>query len=168
MTSKEKERAVEKIIDASETKLPGEQIVDDNTLVIDHDMDNELNDYLDNSIFKNIRTIDQNEIENSLVKQKISSDVEDMYSGTFSEITENSLIQGRVVGMNDRDVLIDIGFKSEGIIDRSEFKKEELPSIGDQVEVYLEFIEDASGNTILSKEKADFMKRWKELKSCRD
>ena len=163
MTSKEKERAVEKIIDVSETKSSGEQIVGDNTLVIDHDIDNDLNDYLDNSIFKNIRTIDQNEIENSLVKQKISSDVEDMYSGTFSEITENSLIQGRVVGMNDRDVLIDIGFKSEGIIDRSEFKKEELPSIGDQVEVYLEFIEDASGNTILSKEKADFMKRWKEL-----
>ena len=163
MTSKEKERAVEKIIDASETKSSGEQIVGDNTLVIDRDTDNDLNDYLDNSIFKNIRTIDQNEIENSLVKQKISSDVEDMYSGTFSEITENSLIQGRVVGMNDRDVLIDIGFKSEGIIDRSEFKKEELPSIGDQVEVYLEFIEDASGNTILSKEKADFMKRWKEL-----
>ena len=163
MTSKEKERVVEKIIDASETKSSGEQIVGDNTLVIDHDKDNDLNDYLDNSIFKNIRTIDQSEIENSLVKQKISSDVEDMYSGTFSEITENSLIQGRVVGMNDRDVLIDIGFKSEGIIDRSEFKKEELPSIGDQVEVYLEFIEDASGNTILSKEKADFMKRWKEL-----
>ena len=163
MTSKEKETAVEKIIDASETKSSGEQIVGDNTLVIDHDKDNDLNDYLDNSIFKNIRTIDQSEIENSLVKQKISSDVEDMYSGTFSEITENSLIQGRVVGMNDRDVLIDIGFKSEGIIDRSEFKKEELPSIGDQVEVYLEFIEDASGNTILSKEKADFMKRWKEL-----
>ena len=93
MTSKEKERAVEKIMDASETKLPGEQIVDDNTLVIDHDMDNELNDYLDNSIFKNIRTIDQNEIENSLAKQKISSDMEDMYSGTFSEITENSFIQ---------------------------------------------------------------------------
>ena len=163
MTSKEKERAVEKIIDASETKSSGEQIVGDNTLVIDRDKDNDLNDYLDNSIFKNIRIIDQNEIENSLVKQKVSSDVEDMYSGTFSEITENSLIQGRVVGMNDRDVLIDIGFKSEGIIDRSEFKKEELPSIGDQVEVYLEFIEDASGNTILSKEKADFMKRWKEL-----
>ena len=163
MTSKEKEKVVEKIIDAIETKSSGEQIVGDNTLVIDHDKDNDLNDYLDNSIFKNIRTIDQSEIENSLLKQKISSDVEDMYSGTFSEITENSLIQGRVVGMNDRDVLIDIGFKSEGIIDRSEFKKEELPSIGDQVEVYLEFIEDASGNTILSKEKADFMKRWKEL-----
>ena len=112
MTSKEKERAVEKIIDASETKSSGEQIVGDNTLVIDREKDNDLNDYLDNSIFKNIRTINQNEIENSLLKQKISSDVEEMYSGTFSEITENSLIQGRVVGMNDRDVLIDIGFKS--------------------------------------------------------
>ena len=131
--------------------------------MIDQETDNDLNDYLDNSIFENIRTIEQNEIENFQLKQEISSDVEDMYSGTFSEITENSLIQGRVVGMNDRDVLIDIGFKSEGLIDRSEFKKEELPSIGDQVEVYLEFIEDASGNTILSKEKADFMKRWKEL-----
>jgi small subunit ribosomal protein S1 len=65
--------------------------------------------------------------------------------------------------MNERDVLIDIGFKSEGIIDRSEFSDNDLPSIGDQVEVYLEFIEDASGNTILSKEKADFMRRWKEL-----
>ena len=68
--------------------------------------------------------------------------------------------------MNDRDVLIDIGFKSEGIIDRSEFKADDLPVIGDQVEVYLEFIEDASGNTILSKEKADFMRRWKELKDA--
>ena len=137
MTNKEKERAVEKIMESSEIKSSGEQIVGDNIMVIDRYTGNDLNNYLDNSIFKDIRIIDQNEIENSLLKQKVSSDVEEMYSGTFSEITENSLIQGRVVGMNDRDVLIDIGFKSEGIIDRSEFKKEELPSIGDQVEVYL-------------------------------
>ena len=65
--------------------------------------------------------------------------------------------------MNDRDVLIDIGFKSEGIIDRIEFNEKDLPAIGDQVEVYLEALENASGNTILSKEKADFMRRWDEL-----
>ena len=64
MTRKEKERAVEKIIDANEAKSSGEQITSDNTLVIDRDTDNELNDYLDDSIFKNIRTIDQNEIKN--------------------------------------------------------------------------------------------------------
>ena len=68
--------------------------------------------------------------------------------------------------MNERDVLIDIGFKSEGIIDRSEFNENDLPTIGDQVQVYLEFIEDASGNTILSKEKADFLRRWTELKDA--
>ena len=70
--------------------------------------------------------------------------------------------------MNDRDVLIDIGFKSEGIIDRSEFTEESLPSIGDQVEVYLEHLEDSSGNTILSKEKADFMLRWRSLNKAYD
>jgi len=82
------------------------------------------------------------------------------------DISEHQLINGRVVGMNERDVLIDIGFKSEGIIDRSEFDEEELPAIGDQVEVYLEFIEDASGNTILSKEKADFLRRWRDLREA--
>ena len=70
--------------------------------------------------------------------------------------------------MNERDVLIDIGFKSEGIIDRSEFTDESLPAIGDQVEVYLEYLEDSSGNTILSKEKADFMLRWQNLREAYD
>ena len=84
------------------------------------------------------------------------------------DISEHQLINGRVVGMNDRDVLIDIGFKSEGLIDRSEFNEDSLPSIGDQVEVYLEYLEDSSGNTILSKEKADFMLRWRSLRKAYD
>ena len=71
-----------------------------------------------------------------------------------------------MVGLNERDVLIDIGFKSEGIVDRNEFSEDELPMIGDQVEVYLEFLEDAGGNTILSKEKADFLKRWRDLREA--
>ena len=50
MTSKEKERAVEKIVDAIETKSSAEQIVGDNTLVIDRDTDNDLNNYLDNML----------------------------------------------------------------------------------------------------------------------
>ena len=62
--------------------------------------------------------------------------------------------------------MIDIGFKSEGIVDRNEFSEDELPMIGDQVEVYLEFLEDAGGNTILSKEKADFLKRWRDLREA--
>ena len=120
-------------------------------------------DYLDPKLFKDIKILNDNDFDEKENSNEIDIELENKYSSTFGDISEHSLIEGRVVGMNDRDVLIDIGFKSEGIIDRSEFKKDDLPSIGDQVEVYLEFIEDASGNTILSKEKADFMRRWKEL-----
>ena len=95
-------------------------------------------------------------------------ELSEAYSNTLVDISEHQLINGRVVGMNDRDVLIDIGFKSEGLIDRSEFNEDSLPSIGDQVEVYLEYLEDSSGNTILSKEKADFMLRWRSLRKAYD
>ena len=120
-------------------------------------------DYLDPLLFNGVKTISIEEIENDRDLSKNKNKLEQVYANTFGDISENTLVEGRVVGMNDRDVLIDIGFKSEGIIDRSEFDKNDLPKIGDNVEVYLEYIEDAGGNTILSKEKADFMRRWKEL-----
>ena len=125
----------------------------------------EIKNYLNPELFQDVRVVDKNELEhdNKSGSDEVNTELENLYSKTFGDISEHSLIKGRVVGMNERDVLIDIGFKSEGIIDRSEFNEDELPAIGDQVEVYLEFIEDASGNTILSKEKADFMRRWKEL-----
>ena len=126
----------------------------------------EIIDYLNPRLFDDVRIVSTNDLNNNADSNDIDDDLEKKYSSTFGDISEHSLIEGRVVGMNDRDVLIDIGFKSEGIIDRSEFKTDDLPMIGDQVEVYLEFIEDASGNTILSKEKADFMRRWKELKDA--
>ena len=97
-----------------------------------------------------------------------TNDLGAKYTNTLVDISEHQLINGRVIGMNERDVLIDIGFKSEGIIDRSEFTDESLPAIGDQVEVYLEYLEDSSGNTILSKEKADFMLRWQNLREAYD
>ena len=126
----------------------------------------EITDYLNPKLFNDVKTVSDSDLEENSKSIQVSDELENKYSSTFGDISEHSLIEGRVVGMNDRDVLIDIGFKSEGIIDRSEFKADDLPLIGDQVEVYLEFIEDASGNTILSKEKADFMRRWKELKDA--
>ena len=126
----------------------------------------EIINYLDPELFHDIRVVGQTEIGAYNLDSEINAELEKLYTSTLGDITERSLINGRVVGMNERDVLIDIGFKSEGIIDRHEFDEEELPGIGDKVEVYLEFIEDASGNTILSKEKADFMRRWKELRDA--
>ena len=126
----------------------------------------EIKDYLNPELFHDIRVVGQSEIDVQNGETEVSSELEKLYSSTLGDISEHSLINGRVVGMNERDILIDIGFKSEGIIDRTEFEEDALPGIGDQVEVYLEFIEDASGNTILSKEKADFMRRWRELREA--
>ena len=123
----------------------------------------EIKDYLSNSLFEEVKTITVEELDSQKIDPQESDDLSEAYSNTLIDISENQLIKGRVVGMNDRDVLIDIGFKSEGLIDRSEFNEDSLPAIGDQVEVYLEYLEDSSGNTILSKEKADFMLRWRSL-----
>ncbi len=126
----------------------------------------EVKNYLSTSLFEDVKTITISELESKKIEPSESSELSEAYSSTLIDISEHQLIDGRVVGMNDRDVLIDIGFKSEGLIDRSEFNEDSLPAIGDQVEVYLEYLEDSSGNTILSKEKADFMLRWRSLRTA--
>ena len=66
--------------------------------------------------------------------------------------------------MNEKEILVDIGFKSEGIISRNEFDENALPDIGEKINVFLERMEDESGKTVLSKEKAVFLQRWQELR----
>ena len=162
---KNQEQVVEEALETSEIQND-EKVSAYNASTTTADNVAEITDYLNPELFNDVKTLSDSDLERNSNPTQVSDELEEKYSGTFGDISEHSLIEGRVVGMNDRDVLIDIGFKSEGIIDRSEFKADDLPLIGDQVEVYLEFIEDASGNTILSKEKADFMRRWKELKDA--
>ena len=162
---KNQEQVVEEALETSEIQND-EKVSAYNASTTTADNVAEITDYLNPELFNDVKTLSDSDLEGNSNPTQVSDELEEKYSGTFGDISEHSLIEGRVVGMNDRDVLIDIGFKSEGIIDRSEFKPDDLPLIGDQVEVYLEFIEDASGNTILSKEKADFMRRWKELKDA--
>jgi small subunit ribosomal protein S1 len=120
--------------------------------------------YLDPTLFKDIRTITREDLDSSVEQAELSEEIQDQYLGSISEISENQILNGRVIGMNDRDILIDIGFKSEGLIDRSEFPQNALPQIGDKIEVYLEYLEDRNGNLVLSKEKADFMRRWRDIR----
>ena len=126
----------------------------------------EIKDYLNPGLFDDVRVVKKEEMEDYSNETGVNPELEKAYTGTLMDISEHSLITGRVVGLTERDVLIDIGFKSEGIIDRVEFDEENLPSVGDKIEVYLEYIEDAGGNTILSKEKADFLRRWSNLKEA--
>ena len=160
----------DKIENNTVEEVDNSDIFEDDTSVNETpaDLDKQIKDYLNLELFNDIKTVSIEEIESQLDRTINIDDLGKAYTNTLVDISEHQLINGRVVGMNDRDVLIDIGFKSEGIIDRSEFTEESLPSIGDQVEVYLEHLEDSSGNTILSKEKADFMLRWRSLNKAYD
>ena len=124
-------------------------------------------DYLGSSLFSDVKEISPEDLNQNLQTEEVSPDHE-RYLSTFSDISEREIISGRVIGINEKEVLIDIGFKSEGIINRDEFATEDLPDVGGKIDVYLERMEDESGKTVLSKEKADFLRRWIELRDIHD
>ncbi|MBU0528833.1 (d)CMP kinase, partial [bacterium] len=119
--------------------------------------------YLDNKLFAGVKVITQTELDENVVIEEVPEDLQKQYLDTISDISANTVISGRVIGMNEKEVLVDIGFKSEGLITRDEFVDNKLPEIGEKINVYLEKLEDRKGNTILSKIKADFMHRWAQL-----
>lgn len=88
-----------------------------------------------------------------------------LYEETFRNFEEGTIIEGRVVAISKDKVVVDIGYKSEGMIPTDQFSSEELATlkVGDRLQVYIEEREDAEGNLVLSKEKADKMKIWEEL-----
>lgn len=86
--------------------------------------------------------------------------MEDLYTNSLKSLTQNELVNGTVVAINDREVVINVGFKSDGIIQRNEFKDMTDLKVGDNVEVYLETVEDANGQLILSRKRAILEKSW--------
>jgi small subunit ribosomal protein S1 len=87
-----------------------------------------------------------------------------LYEESFRDIEENEIVTGTVVAITDDEVLVDIGYKSEGTISLGEFGEEETVAVGDRVEVYLEKKEDQDGVIVLSKEKADFYRAWDQVR----
>ena len=88
-----------------------------------------------------------------------------LYEETFRNIEEGTITEGRVVNIQRERVVVDIGYKSEGMIPADQFSGDELKtlSVNDTIQVYIEQCEDAEGNLLLSKEKADKMKVWEDL-----
>jgi small subunit ribosomal protein S1 len=86
-----------------------------------------------------------------------------LYDKTLGKISEGEIVKGRIVALNASDVFVDIGFKSEGVVPRSEFTSTEELKVDDEVEVFLESIEDKDGRLVLSRKRADFMKIWERV-----
>ncbi|HBG23795.1 MAG: 30S ribosomal protein S1 [Bacteroidetes bacterium GWF2_41_61] len=86
--------------------------------------------------------------------------IEDKYSQTLSKVIENEVVEGTVVVFNKREVIVNIGYKSEGVISINEFRYNPDLAVGDKVEVYVENAEDKRGQLILSHKKARSLRSW--------
>lgn len=83
---------------------------------------------------------------------------------SLSDVTEGEIIRGRIVAIGQKEVLVDFGFKSTGAVAKNEF--DEVLEIGDEIDVFLERKEDRLGQPVISKEKADTVRRWKSIEEA--
>lgn len=100
-----------------------------------------------------------------------SSDREKMlnlYSGTVATVSNSEVVKGKVVGINNRDVILNIGFKSDGLVPLAEFKDMPNLKIGDEVDLFIEERENAMGQLVLSRRKAKLVKGWEYVQTALD
>ncbi len=96
-------------------------------------------------------------------EEEMPADMNSFYEESFRSIAEGEVAKGKVIEIRGTDVLVDIGFKSEGVVPLREFEKPSQVKVGDEVRVLLEAIEDQEGRIVLSKWKADRLKDWEEV-----
>ncbi|GAB2572366.1 30S ribosomal protein S1 [Spirosoma areae] len=92
----------------------------------------------------------------------------ELYDNTLSEVKEKEVVMGTVVGITDREVLLNIGFKSDGLVPASEFRDMPDLKMGDEIEVYVENQEDPNGQLVLSRKKAKVITAWQKIQKALD
>lgn len=96
------------------------------------------------------------------------SKLEGLYTKSLSSINEHEVIEGEVVSMSAREVVVNIGYKSDGVIPKNEFRYNPELKAGDKVDIYVEVQEDASGQMVLSHKKARILKSWDRINEAFD
>ncbi|MCB9266301.1 MAG: 30S ribosomal protein S1 [Lewinellaceae bacterium] len=87
----------------------------------------------------------------------------EQYESTLTTVFENEIVKGTVTSIHDGDVVLDINFKSDGLVSLSEFRDNPDLAVGDEVEVYVEQQEDARGQLVLSRRKAKLLRAWENI-----
>ena len=109
----------------------------------------------------NLETFDWNAFENdSAIYNAPKEEIEAKYDQTLSKVQVGEVVEGTVIGLNKREVVVNIGYKSEGIIPISEFRYNPELAVGEKVEVYVESAEDKKGQLVLSHKKARQLRSW--------
>lgn len=135
-----------------------------NTAVADVSTENEQQHPQDDAIVKTVGTV----VEKEEYDTKEFDQMKSMYEGTLTSLKQGEIIKGKIVHLTKDYVTIDIGFKSEGIVDTEEFANASELSVGDTVEVFLESVENKDGNVILSRKRADFVRIWERIQNAYD
>ncbi|AZQ61819.1 30S ribosomal protein S1 [Flammeovirga pectinis] len=91
-----------------------------------------------------------------------------MYEGTLNSLTEKEVVKATVVSITDRDVVLNIGFKSDGLVPSNEFRDTPDLKVGDEVEVFVEQQEDVNGQLVLSRRKAKIVRAWENIQNALD
>jgi ribosomal protein S1 len=92
--------------------------------------------------------------------------MEEMYGQTLSTVVEHDVLMGRIIALTGKEAVVNIGFKSDGLIPLSEFRHMPDLKVGDEVEVYVETQEDKNGQLILSHKKARALKSWERVNTA--
>ena len=102
------------------------------------------------------------------IKQQETGEKNDAYEKSFNSFTEQEVIKGTVVSINDREVVVNVGAKSDGVIPINEVRYNPELKAGDEIEVYVESQEDANGQLMLSHRKARILKSWERVNEAYD
>jgi len=117
-----------------------------------------------NDLFAEIKTLKLGETpEDQEVTSKESIAYQELLDHAVIDLDQQSLVKARIISVSDKEVMVDFGFKSEGLVPRHEFD-DNVPEIGETIELFLERIEDKLGQAVLSKRKAEFMGVWNNVK----
>ena len=111
---------------------------------------------------------DSFENEAAVYGESDKSQIAQAYDQTLSKVVENEVVEGVVTGISKREVVVNIGYKSEGVIPAPEFRYNPELKVGDKVEVYVESAEDRKGQLILSHKKARQLRSWDMVNAAFD
>ncbi len=123
------------------------------------------------SNFKNVQPLQDfnwDEFENGSVVETPKEELAKAYDETLNKIQEHQVVEGTVISADKKEVVVNIGYKSDGIIPASEFRYNPDLKVGDKVEVYVESQEDKKGQLVLSHKKARLQKSWENINKALD
>ncbi|MCF6357367.1 MAG: 30S ribosomal protein S1 [Draconibacterium sp.] len=99
---------------------------------------------------------------------KEREELANLYDGTLNTVSEKEVLEGTVIALNKREVVVDIGYKSDGIVSVNEFRYNPELKVGDKVDVYIESLEDKKGQMILSHKQARATRSWERVNESLD